>query len=307
MKKTVSAALTDFLEAGRANGLRPASLKWYASLLSAFAARHGADRLKDVSSGHIRRYIIDLRERKDRYTTASQRPKQSGGLSDSSIASHMRALFAFWGWCEREYGVENPMRNIKHPKQPQPSPKSILPEDFVKLFNCADSYRDRAMLAFLADTGCRLGGLAGLRIEHINLVDRRARVTEKGEITRNVVFTGYTRVLLLYCFDERKSGAAWPSLTTGEPLKESGIYQMLKKLKKRAGVTGRVNPHSFRHRFAIAYLEAGGDAISLAKLMGDDIQTVYHYYAGFMPDELSILHERFSPLLRMMQTPAETS
>lgn len=33
-KKTVSAALTAYLEAGRANGLRPATLKWYTSLLA---------------------------------------------------------------------------------------------------------------------------------------------------------------------------------------------------------------------------------------------------------------------------------
>jgi len=196
-KKTVSAAVTAFLEAGRANGLRPASLRWYTSLLSAFAAKHGADRLKDVSAGHIRRYIISLREREERYVSASQRPKQTGGLSEVSIASHMRALFAFWGWCEREYRIANPMDNIKHPKQPEPSAKSILPEDFVKLFNAADNYRDRALLAFLADTGCRLGGLAGLQIEHVNLIERCARVTEKGQKTRTVVFTGYTRVLLI--------------------------------------------------------------------------------------------------------------
>lgn len=146
-----------------------------------------------------------------------------------------------------------------------PRPMSITPADFVKLFNAALDDRDRALLTFLADSGCRLGGLAGLRIEHINLIERCATVTEKGQKSRTVVFTGYTRVLLLYCFGERKSGPAWVSQRTGEALSESGIYQRLKQLKKWAGVTGRVNPHSFRHRFAIAYLEAGVAAAMAAQ------------------------------------------
>lgn len=66
----VSAALVHFLEAGRADGLRPATLKWYTSLLTTFAAKHECDQLQDVSVHHIRRYLIDLRERQERYVAA---------------------------------------------------------------------------------------------------------------------------------------------------------------------------------------------------------------------------------------------
>lgn len=298
---TVAEALSSFLESCRADGLRPATLKWYTSLLSAFAAKHKDAQLETVTPTIIRQYIIDLRQRDQRYVAAPQKPAQTGGLAEHSIIDHVTALRAFWGWCGREYGLSSPMLNIKRPKRPEPRPKAILATDFVKLFDCADNARDRALLAFLSDTGCRLGGVVGLKIEDINLIERRAKVTEKGNKTRNVVFTGYTRILLMYALDERKSGAAFVSLTSGEPLTHSGVAQVLKRLKKRAGVTGRVNPHSFRHRFAIGYMEAGGDPFSLAKLMGDSIETIYGYYANFMPDELSVLHEKFSPFKTMLR------
>ena len=44
-----------------------------------------------------------------------------------------------------------------------------------------------------------------------------------------------------------------PYLTT------EGIRQVLKRLGKKAGVEGPVNPHSFRHGFAREYLLSGGD------------------------------------------------
>lgn len=308
---SLTAACAEFISACRADGLRPASLKWYTSLLNAFAAKHKGVQLDQMTATTLRQYIIALRERQHRYIAAPQKPVQKGGLSDSSINGHVTALHAFWAWAAREYSIANPMLNIKRPKRQQPQPRAIAPRDFVKMFDCADNDRDRALLAFLADSGCRLGGLVGLEIEHINMINRRATVTEKGKKTRSVVFTGYTRVLLLYCIAERKSGAVFVSSTSGDGLTVSGVAQLLKRLKQRAGVTGRVNPHSFRHRFAIAYLENGGDPMSLAKLMGDDIQTVFNFYANFMPDELDVLHEKFSPFKAMLRknrpTTADTS
>jgi integrase/recombinase XerD len=82
-----------------------------------------------------------------------------------------------------------------------------------------------------------------------------------------------------------------------EPLTESGLNQLLIRLKKRANVEGRVNPHSFRHNFAREYLRNGGDLVTLARLLGHkDIKTTADYYAIFAPDELAELHEKFSPL-----------
>jgi len=93
------------------------------------------------------------------------------------------------------------------------------------------------------------------------------------------------------------SDALFVNLSTGQALTESGVSQVLKRLKRRAGVRGRVNPHAFRHGFAREYLKNGGDLATLAKLLGHkDINTTTDFYAVFSEDELAELHEKFSPL-----------
>lgn len=286
----LKAALDEFIVAGRADGLAKATLRWYTSLLTPLAAHFQVD-LESVTARALREYIVSLRER---------------GLAESSVASHVTALHAFFGWISREYGLENPMRNIKRAKRPNLTPKAIDPKDFVKLLAATGDdpagVRDRAILCFLADTGCRLGGLVKLKLENLQIAQRRAIVTEKGNKARVVVFTRYTARLLRNWLGVRMSpnDRVFISMTKGTPLTESGVHQVLKRLKRRSGVRGRVNPHSFRHNFARSYLQNGGDLATLARLLGhQDINTTTNFYALFTQDELAELHEKFSPMHNM--------
>lgn len=295
----IETALNEYWLACTAEGLSLATIKWYKSLLSAFAWKFQGWEIEAITPTWIRQYLVGLQERQARYIGSPQKPEQPGGLSRASVAAHDRALHAFWGWCSREYGIPDPMTNIKRRKAPPPAPKAIRPADFVRLFNAATHERDRAILVFLADTGCRLGGLLNLTLEGLCLEDRRALVREKGENTRAVVFTLYTAEMIRQWLAVRQSPTdfVFCNLITGQRLTESGVAMLIKRLKARAGVTGRCNPHSFRHNFAREYLRNGGDLATLAKLLGHKtINTTAAYYAIFSPDELAEFHERFSPL-----------
>lgn len=300
-------ALNDFLLALRADGLRPATLQWYRSLLSAFT-QEVTDDLENVTPRMVRQYIVALEDRTERYIGAPQKPTQRGGLSKASVAAHVRALHAFWTWCEREYQLDrNPMSNIKRQRVVPPEPKAINGQDFVKLFNATEGgrfgERDRAILVFLADTGSRLGGLLTLTLDNLFVEDQRAIVREKGQKTRPVVFTAYTARILLQWLAVRPTGDSRYVFVSqrGGKLTESGVNQLLARLKARAGVQGRVNPHSFRHGFAREYLRNGGDLATLARLLGhSDISTTAAYYAVFSQDELADLHEKFSPINSIM-------
>lgn len=301
-------ALAEFLLACRADGLRPATIRWYTSILTSFAAEFADRPLTAITTQMIREYIVALRERIP-YENAPQKPPSSGKLSSSSIASHITALHSFWGWCAREYSITNPMLNIKRPRRQPPQPKAVAATDIVKLLQATGDgvagVRDRAIICFLADTGCRLGGLLGLKLEHLQIAQHRALVNEKGNRMRMVVFTQYTARMLRNWLYLRVSPSdrVFVSLRTGEALTESGVNQVLKRLKKRANITGRVNPHSFRHGFAREYLTNGGDLATLAKLLGHkNINTTTDYYAVFSEDELAELHEKFSPMNKLKES-----
>jgi integrase/recombinase XerD len=74
------------------------------------------------------------------------------------------------------------------------------------------------------------------------------------------------------------------------------------RLKRRAHVIGKANPHSFRHNFARMYLQSGGDVVTLANLMGHkDTDMLANFYAIFSPDELAEMQAAHSPLLAMLE------
>jgi site-specific recombinase XerD len=75
---------------------------------------------------------------------------------------------------------------------------------------------------------------------------------------------------------------------------------MMKRYKKRAGLTGRVNPHTFRDAFAREYILKGGDLASGSEMMGHtQITGTKQFYAVFQAEELREKHDRFSPVGRL--------
>ena len=63
--------------------------------------------------------------------------------------------------------------------------------DVVALLDaCLDNtagLRDKAILLFLLDTGCRAGGLFSLKVDDLDLQHLRANVLEKGEKGRTLL------------------------------------------------------------------------------------------------------------------------
>jgi site-specific recombinase XerD len=167
--------------------------------------------------------------------------------------------------------------------------------------SCADDtagIRNRALLAMLLDTGARAGGICRLLMSSLDLEHRRALVTEKGGRTRFVYWSSHTHELLKHWLAVRQDQPAlFYNLETGSPLTVQGLRVIIRRIARRAGVTGRVNPHSFRHAMARFYLQSGGDLATLSKLLGHkESRTTIDYYTIFTSDEVGQAHERHSPM-----------
>jgi site-specific recombinase XerD len=298
-------ALDEFLIAGEADGLSRSTLRWYASLLGRFSRELGAVDLDAVTTASIRQYIIRVRRT----------------YSEDTAAGTIRALHKFWKWCSAEYDHrQNPMRNVKY-AQPvkRRTPAAVDPLDVVRIFHATHPHlpigiRDRAIIAMLVDSTARAGGIVTMQVANMDLTARRAIVQEKGMAPRAVIFSPFTLALVEQWMEVRseKAKTLFHSMKTCEPLTVSGLQQLMRRLKKRAGVTGKVNPHSFRHGFAREYLKAGGDLATLHRLMGHkDMSTTAEFYAVFASGELGEFHDEHSPIsllqksLGLDETPEE--
>lgn len=305
---TVDGAVQQFLLSCQANGLADSTVKWYRHILNCLAVRFWSLKVTDISIQDLRRYIVELRSRKSRYVKSPQRHSISGGLSDDFVSGHLRGLRRFFNWCSREYGLDhNPMWGFRIPSHSSNGPKAIDPADLRKLFEATEDntagIRDRAMLAFMADTGCRSNGLLTLTIDRLDINRSYAIVTEKGRRLRAVPFTPFTGDLLSQWLVVRPQIAitvfcALGGKCYGNPLTNSGLHQILRRLAKRAGVKGRINPHSFRHGFAREYLQNGGDLATLARILGHSSTLVTtQFYAIFTDNEVAAMHAKFSPMV----------
>jgi integrase/recombinase XerD len=283
---TLQNALDEFILGCQADGLSRSTTDWYQSLLRRFVVAHPDRLLSDIAAHDMREYVIGLRKH---YS------------SPDTISDHIRALHRFWKWSSQEYQVGNPMRSVKYPKLPERKPRAAEMEDISAMFKAATEPRDRAILAFMLDTGCRAAGVVRLQPNDVDLNDHRALVTEKGEKTRGVVFTAFTADLLSAWIAQRHPAAQlFYNLDTLEPLTRNGLYQLFRRLARRAGVKGRFNPHALRHTFAREYIRAGGDLATLSKLLGHrDVGTTVAHYAIFTDGEIAEKHEKYSPVRRL--------
>lgn len=280
-----------------ADGRSAGTVREYRQKLTALRAFLGDVDVASITVHDLRRFVADLRGQTSRYADHPHRSEVPGGLSAATIAGYVRSLRRLFGFLVAD-GVlaSNPASGLTMPKQPRgQAPKAVSIEDFLLLLEAAqgddvESIRDRTVVKFLAETGCRVGGLIGLRLADLDLEAMAAHVTEKGGKRRPVYFTEFTSEALEAWLAVRPAGSdrVFVGLRpAGEPMRREAVHRLLKRLQVRAGVAGPCNPHAFRHAFARTYLLSGGDLATLSQLMGhSDIGTTASAYAVFTPVEL---------------------
>ena len=81
------------------------------------------------------------------------------------------------------------------------------------------------------------------------------------------------------------------------------MQQVFKRLKTRAGITGRCSPHSLRHTFARSYLVNGGDVFSLQRILGHTTLDMVKRYVSMADADVAAKHRTASPADRLVGKP----
>lgn len=310
----LSQAIEALVVATQADNRSKRTWQGYASNLRYLLGFLGDVDVATVTIQDLRRYSVHLQGRNQRYVGHPMSAPVEGGLSPFSVASYLRSVRRLFKWLKDEGCIEsNPAEKLKLPNAKRTEPKAISLDSFAALLEATSGedpmqVRDRAILLFLADTGCRAGGITRLRVQDVDLQRCDATITEKGQKTRIVPFTAITRDALAKWLTMRPQGGAdWFFVPmrkcSSDRLTEEGLGEMLRRLKQRAGVKGPVNPHSFRHAFAREWLRNGGDISTLAKVLGhSDPGVTMRSYTIFSSDELRDFHQKYSPIAKLKAT-----
>ena len=251
-------------------------------------------------------------------------PRGEKRLSPKSIRNIHTNLSALWTWAEQEGFVEEHIiRTIEKPKANPPVIEPFTKDDVVLLVKACDTSRtwksrrdvantrptanrDRAIILTLLDTGIRASELCGIQFGNVNIATHNIKILGKGP--------GRGSKERMVYFGKRTGNAIWKSLVPrldeiqeDEPLfvvgKESDwrpmsrhvLGKLLKRIGERAGVKG-VNPHRFRHTFAITYLRNDGDVFTLQALLGHSDLTMVKRYAKIAQIDCATTHRKASPV-----------
>ena len=272
--------LEEFLLCLEAGGRSSRTLETYrqrVGYLLAFLEERGVVEVEDVGAGALDAYVVGLHRRV---------------LSPASIAGYIQAVKTFFAWCVRRCYLErSPADHLKKPKLARGGRSApMVREDLARLIEAAGVRpRDLAVLLFLADSGCRVGEAVKLKLVDLDLGECEARVNGKSG-GRLVDFTARTAGAIEAWLEVRDvDGEAVFGMTA------NAVRLMLRRLGARAGVDGRVNPHSIRHLVGQAWLDDGANLELVRQKLGHkDIQVTAMFYSHQDRSRVKAASEKYS-------------
>lgn len=155
--------------------------------------------------------------------------------------------------------------------------KSADYQRFVTYLRENGYLRDHFAVRVMATTGMRVSEL--LRMEVCHVRSGFLDIQSKGKVRRVYLPDGVMKDLLAWLDDEKRSFGPLFLNRYGSVIAAGGLADQLKVRAAECGVDVRlVHPHAFRHLFARSFLEAGGDVVFLADLLGhSSVETTRRY------------------------------
>ena len=235
---------------------------------------------------------------------------QSLNLSAPSIGRSLAAIRMFFRYLMLEGVVtESAADLVSSPKLWERLPRVLSPEMVDALLlsplPAADRYpnRDRALLALLYATGCRVSEICNLKLADINLTEGFCRCTGKGNKQRLVSLNPVAvqavgkwltgeRLQLIQRFG-RDDG--WLFLSrSGRRVARESIWSLIRRYARRAGC-GDISPHTLRHSFATHLLAGGADIRALQEMLGHASIRTTQVYTHVEHSRLKAVHRKCHP------------
>jgi integrase/recombinase XerD len=222
---------------------------------------------------------------------------RQSGQKTSSIIRAIASLRGWFAW-QKTLGLvkEDPLEAMHNPVRSKKLPAVLSTDEVIKMIESSQTLRDRLMVEMLYGAGLRVSELVGLNVKDVNLSQSYVRCLGKGSKERIVPIGRQALETLHSYLNELNDDASGADKTasaadtkaakakskrqykqvvrplfrdrTGNRLSRLVVWQVVKRLAKRAGVEKTLSPHTLRHSFATHLIENGADLRSVQELLG---------------------------------------
>jgi integrase/recombinase XerD len=234
------------------------------------------------------------------------------GLNDASQARMISAIRCFYKYCQLENISEtDPTLLLESPKLKRVLPDVLSFEEIETIISAidlstAEGVRNKAILETMYSCGLRVSEVVNLKISQLYPDAGFIRVLGKGNKERLVpVGKSAVKHITIYKNEVRVHVPVKPGEedilflnNRGSRLSRVMIFLMIKDLARKAGVTKKISPHTFRHSFATHLIEGGAGLRAVQEMLGHESITTTEIYTHLDREFLRKTLEQFHPAFK---------
>lgn len=251
-------------------GFSPRTNKTYLCWVRRFTKHHRRPP-EQMGSEEVRAFLVDLLEVQK--------------LSRQSMVQAYCALkFFYVDVLHQKFEID-----LRFPKRKRTLPRVLSELEVRRLLNAAEDLKEWAIVMTLYSAGLRLNELIHLKVTDIDSNKMLIRVRQgKGAKDRNVVLSRtLLSVLRRYFLQYRPETWLFYGRTPETLIYDQTVERMVRRLSEKAGLRGRVTPHTLRHSFATHLLERGTEVVYIQELLGHKSIKTTMVYTRISPKALS--------------------
>jgi len=212
--------------------------------------------------------------------------------SASTVHRKTACLRSFYKHLRRDELIgDDPTAALSAPRRAKKLPQVLNYAEVQNLLSAPrgsepTSLRDRALLEVMYACGLRASETIGLELSDVDLREGLLRARGKGSKER-IVPLGRKAIAAISAYlrggrpklvpPERHEVRLFVNFRGG-PLSRQGLYKIVQRHARDAGLAGQMSPHTLRHSFATHLLAGGCDLRAVQEMLGHaDIATTQMY------------------------------
>ncbi|MFZ1684691.1 MAG: site-specific tyrosine recombinase XerD [Candidatus Zixiibacteriota bacterium] len=293
MSERTDTLIEDYLQHLRLErGLAANTFAAYRRDLVGFFAATKVDDPAKVTSSDVSNYFAHLGHK---------------GTRPASMARKISSLKQFFSFLvESNRAEKNPAEIYTAPKIARYHPDYLSPQQITSIIEKVDisgpqGKRDRMVIELLYGCGLRLSELINLKKSDVEFGAGFVRVMGKGSKQRLVPIGSYALEAIEAYLAVSEAGATVGRTDNvlvnprGKVFSRVGVWKIVKKLVRQAGIASKVTPHTFRHSFATHLIEGGADLRVVQEMLGHaDISTT-EIYTKLDREYIIAEHRKYHP------------
>ncbi len=234
--------------------------------------------------------------------------EKSKGLGANSLSRLFVAIKVWLRYLQQESLLaQNVAESMDSPKLWKVLPETLSLKEVERLLAAPAgdkprARRDRALLEIFYATGLRVSELCALTLDDLHFDAGYLRCVGKGQKERVVPFSAKSgKILTEYLERARPALTADPANRTvfltrrGKGFDRRGVWKMVKRYARQAGIAKKISPHTLRHSFASHLLQNGAPLRVIQEMLGHADITTTQIYTHVDASRLKSIHEKFHP------------